>query len=34
MSNFMKIVVTFAVVALTSAAVNILLIKLNKCNDK
>ena len=27
MSNFMKIVVTFAAAALTSAAVNILLIK-------
>lgn len=34
MSDFMKIVVTFAVAALTSAAVNVLLIKLNKRNDK
>lgn len=34
MSNFMKIVVTFAAAALISAAVNILLIKLNKRNDK
>ena len=34
MSNFMKIVVTFAVAALTSAAVKNLLIKLNKRNDK
>lgn len=34
MSNFMKIAVTFAVAALTSAAVNILLIKLNKHSDK